>query len=78
MSAPNIRQEIAAIFSGLQNHADDLAVIFANEGIPGARAALLKISLDMANALASRLTIFADDAPEYDPPMDETRKETLQ
>lgn len=78
MTTPDIRQEIVAIFSGLQNHADDLAVIFANEGIPGAWAALLKISLDMANDIANRLTRIAEGPAEYDPPFYQTRKETLQ
>lgn len=73
-----IRHEINLIFHRLPNHAEELAAIVAKEGVHGVRTALRKIAFDTGNAIANRLQTLADNAPDYDPLIDQNPKETLQ
>ncbi len=66
-AAQTITHEISLIVHRLQNRADELAGIVAKEGVHGARVALRTIAFDMGNEIADRLVALAEDAPEFDP-----------
>ncbi|CUX23186.1 conserved hypothetical protein [Agrobacterium deltaense Zutra 3/1] len=70
-AAQTINHEISLIVHRLQNRADDLAAIVAKEGVHGARVALRAIAFDMSNEIADRLVAIAEDAPEFDPLIEE-------
>ncbi|MCZ7480922.1 hypothetical protein [Rhizobium rhizogenes] len=78
MRTRSVHSEIIAIFSSLPDRSEELATVVSEKGATGLKVALEKIAIDMCNTLADRLTTLADDSTEYDPPLDQTRKETLQ
>ncbi len=78
MRPRSVHSEIIAIFSSLPERSEELATVLAESGATGLKRALEKVALDMCDALANRLTTLADASPEYDTPINQTRKETLQ
>lgn len=70
-AAQTITHEISLIVHRLQNRADELAAIVAKEGVHGVRVALRAIAFDLGNEIADRLVELAEDAPEFDPLIEE-------
>ena len=66
----SIGLEIQRIVGRLQNNADDVALAVSKEGVHGARTALRKIAFDLGNQIADKLAIIAEQAPEYDEPIE--------